>query len=955
MRIPAEARYVLVYSIEEYDLLGHILEPHIVQLTSAGNLSLQNQRIHINNADFYDKALDTTDYQAIALLSEITPEALTKKFSKTPRIRPKEFFAQKSAPELIEKFIRPYIEQKIAEVLTLIQDKPLYLKEGKHVTAVPIHWPKEPAEILFHLRRNDDDVHYFPSIRYLGQKIELNRTNAILLSLQPCYLVNSDQLYVFNPELDGNKIRPFLTKRFIRVPRENELKFLKTFIAPLFERHNLYAKGYEVETLKVNAIPVVKAGKLINGDFGLVLYFKYGNHTFPYHSKKHVSVTVEARGDTYALLRVRRSIEWEEQKMSVLLKLGGKQLNGSEFFIEGLSGEADMVNWIQSNRATLDAANFHVAHTFNSNYNLNSSNLELEFSQNGDWFDVYGKVNLCGFEISFQEVARFIKSGKREFPLPDGSIAVLPQTWFERLADLVDFSSTRNQIRISRLHRPILENAGLQIPDLQIDGDRVPEYPIPSGFNGTLRTYQKAGYDWLRFLDSNGLGGCLADDMGLGKTIQTLAFLQWVKDEYQSRSVQEETILRTSLLVVPTSLVHNWISEASRFTPGLRILNHTGQGRVQSIRYFGGYDLVVTTYGSLRNDIDWLKQFKFRLIALDEAQMIKNPESKIASVVAELQGALRITLTGTPVENSVRDLWSQMNFVNRGLLGTQRFFVRKFQQPIERNKEEGALLTLRKLIAPFVLRRTKKQVANDLPDKSEQIVYCEMSEEQAQLYEQVKSQYRNLILDLEEGKATQQVKFSILSGLTKLRLIANAPELHEEGKGLTSGKFELVSSNIETAVEEGHKLLIFSQFVKHLSLYKDFLDDKQLSYAYIDGSTPQKERQAQVDYFQDDTSCHVLLISLKAGGYGLNLTAADYVFLLDPWWNPAVENQAIDRTHRIGQSQKVFGYRFISSGSIEEKILALQEKKRSLSDALVQTDESIYKSLSIEDIKELLS
>jgi SNF2 family DNA or RNA helicase len=379
---------------------------------------------------------------------------------------------------------------------------------------------------------------------------------------------------------------------------------------------------------------------------------------------------------------------------------------------------------------------------------------------------------------------------------------------------------------------------------------------------------------------------------------------------------------------------------------------HTGTFRYKSPEVFANYDLVITTYGISRIDIDLLQSYFFDYIILDESQNIKNASSKSFQAVKQLKSRFKLILSGTPVENSVNDLWTQMSFINPGLLGTQQYFQNEFVAPIEKKKDEEKARKLQALIKPFVLRRTKEQVATELPPKIENLFYCKMSEEQANVYEQVRADYRSeLLRSLEDGSFPKK-QIQVLQGLIKLRQIANHPLMIDEEYEGDSGKFENVVYTLKNVLDGGHKVLIFSQFVRQLNIYRQYFDDENIPYAYLDGAT--QNRGDVVKQFQEDPKTRVFLISIKAGGVGLNLTEADYVFILDPWWNPAVEQQAIDRTHRIGQTKNVFIYKFITKDSVEEKILALQQRKLSVARALITTEESFIKSLSVEDIKEIL-
>jgi SNF2 family DNA or RNA helicase len=470
------------------------------------------------------------------------------------------------------------------------------------------------------------------------------------------------------------------------------------------------------------------------------------------------------------------------------------------------------------------------------------------------------------------------------------------------------------------------------------------DYPLPRNFMGSLRPYQKAGYNWLRFLNEYNFGGCLADDMGLGKTVQTLAMLA---------HEQEKSGGATSLLVMPTSLIYNWELEARKFTPELKILVYTGSQRIKDSSRFSKYDLVLTSYGITRLDVDILGSFFFNYIILDESQAIKNPDSIISKAVMQLVSKHRLILTGTPVENGTMDLWSQMNFVNTGLLGSRGSFKRQFLLPIEKKGDMDKTAKLHAMIKPFILRRLKSQVATDLPEKVINVKYSTMTDEQSKIYNEIKDYYREKIVSELSVPGMSRRSFTLLRGLTKLRQVANHPKLTDEGYIGDSGKLEDITHMIASTASEGHKVLIFSQFVKHLTIIREVLEREEICYAYLDGAT--KNRQAEVEAFQQKEEVKVFLISLKAGGVGLNLTKAEYVFLLDPWWNPAVEAQAIDRAHRIGQENKVIIYKFISKDTVEEKIMALQERKMALAGELVSSEESFIKSLNSEDITALLS
>jgi non-specific serine/threonine protein kinase len=442
-------------------------------------------------------------------------------------------------------------------------------------------------------------------------------------------------------------------------------------------------------------------------------------------------------------------------------------------------------------------------------------------------------------------------------------------------------------------------------------------------------------------------GGILADDMGLGKTIQALSFLYHLR--------QQNGKLK-ALVVCPTTLMYNWENEIKKFTPSLTYYIHHGGARTHDTLVDETIDIIITTYGTLRSDIKQFVDVEFDYIILDESQAIKNPASKVAKASTLLKAKNKLCLSGTPLQNNTFDIYAQMNFLNPGMLGSMEFFKQEFSVPIDKFGEKEQKEHLRKLLYPFILRRTKEQVAKDLPEKSEMILFCEMGKEQRDIYDAYRNDYRDKILGTVEEQGIQKSQLTILQGLMKLRQICDSPAIMKDEE-----KFPNVSVKLEELAREitenisDHKALVFSQFLGMLALIKAKLEELGVDYEYFDGSTSAPDREKAIRHFQNDDNCRVFLISLKAGGVGLNLTAADYVYIVDPWWNPAVEQQAIDRTHRIGQTKNIFAYRMICKDTVEDKILSLQEKKRLLAADLITDDTGFVKSLTREDIEYLFS
>jgi SNF2 family DNA or RNA helicase len=466
------------------------------------------------------------------------------------------------------------------------------------------------------------------------------------------------------------------------------------------------------------------------------------------------------------------------------------------------------------------------------------------------------------------------------------------------------------------------------------------------GFQGELRDYQKEGLGWMRFLEEFGLGGCLADDMGLGKTVQVLALLE------SRRQAQEDSKSATSMVVVPRSLIFNWIEEAARFAPKLQILDHTGMGRAKPGEHFAEFDMILTTYGTLRRDALEFKNIEFDYVILDEAQNIKNSKSVAAKAARLLRARHRLALSGTPFENHLGELWSLFEFLNPGMLGKSSNFG-DAPGPRTIDGPDDKLLVARAL-RPLILRRTKEQVAKDLPKKTEQLIHCDLDPAQRKLYDEVRDHYRGTLLNKVDQQGLGKSQMIVLEALLRLRQVACHPGLLDP-KRLedSSAKLDVLMPRIQEVVAEGHKALVFSQFTSFLAIVRKRVEAEGIPYDYLDGAT--RDRQECVEKFQNAEGGRLFLISLKAGGLGLNLTSAEYVFLLDPWWNPAVEAQAIDRTHRIGQQKPVFACRLIARGTVEEKVLELQESKRALVDAVLGEETSLLKNLTREDLEVLLS
>ena len=686
--------------------------------------------------------------------------------------------------------------------------------------------------------------------------------------------------------------------------------------------------------------------------------FRYGEKEVSICSKQQLYLT-DLSGESYLW---ERNVEEEEQMLSTFYKLYPhfEEQEGQTFFYiskrvfleEGWFLEA-FERWREMGYTILGFNEIKL-----NTYNQHKAKVSVNVSSGIDWFDTSIQLSYGNQDVSLKQLQKALKNKSKFIELNDGTHGLLPQEWIEKFAKYFrNGEVTKTGIRTSKVNfsfideiyeRDVLsQEVQLEIQllkDKLLNFKKIKDVSIPKELKATLRDYQKEGVNWLNFLDEFNFGGCLADDMGLGKTIQIIAFIL---------TQRKKTKQNTNLVVLPTSLIFNWQNELAKFAPSLKILTIYGSDRVKKNEDLGKYEVILTSYGTLLSDVYHLKDFVFNYIFLDESQAIKNPDSQRYKAVRMLQSRNKIVITGTPIENNTFDLYAQLSFACPGLLGTQTHFKEEFAIPIDKFKDFDRAKELQRKVNPFVLRRTKAQVATELPEKTEMVLYCEMGEEQQKVYDAYRAQMREYLNASKKKKESLDTMY-MLAALTKLRQICNSPALlNEEGYyGNDSAKIRVLLEEIEEKHSE-HKILVFSQFVGMLDLIKIELDKKKIKYAYLTGQS--KKREEIVEEFQDDDQIRVFLISLKAGGTGLNLTEADYVYLVDPWWNPAVENQAIDRCYRIGQDKHVVAVRLITPDTIEDKIVSLQSSKKEIAGDIIQTEESVLKKLSTEDLLGLLN
>jgi SNF2 family DNA or RNA helicase len=973
-------------ALTRHRVMGYIFQPVILYRVQGKEFFTVSDRISKANLAQYESMLGKDPGEIISVVDEYSDSQLLKAFSKK-KASVQDFFSTLS-PEYFSCHVRPYLEKRILRCIEILSgsDIPVYQKKQLNniYESDRIFITEEKATAVFNFQKTPEGLKYFLTIRYGSDEIKLTGKDVYVLTNAPCTIVLEKKIFSFD-DIDGKKLTPFFKKSFIAIKKDAERKYFETFVSNVIRHYAVHAQGFEIRDTILHPKPVLSLERNLEGKPILILRFEYDENTvYCANQNTDQKVTYTETDGEVVFHRLTRDYTLENHYISSLLKTGLTNRQSSVFIPLELHHKDepallyDLINWLNFNAEELQQLGFEIRQESSpSRYYLKSVQVKIDFNpQQADWFDLKAVVTLDKYEIPFARFRQHILDGRREYMLPDGRIIILPGEWFARFKDMLSFAATENDLlRLGRQHFPLLENSlkdGTQIYAGKLKkmfDSEYKEYVLPSGIQATLRDYQKKGYRWMLHLYFHAFGGCLSDDMGLGKTLQTITLIRQVIYQEQeksygpvtSRFAQQLTIFdampsrpgktRPSLVIVPTSLVHNWMNEISRFAPGIRTGYYGGPNRQNFRRYFESCDLIVSSYGIVRNDCNELADFSFLYVILDESQVIKNPHSKTYKAVIRLQADHRLVLTGTPIENSLIDLWAQMNFLNPGLLGTFDFFRNEFVIPIEKEDDPHQRQTLQTIIQPFILRRTKEEVAPELPEIMEQIVRCDMSENQSAFYESEKSKVRNLILDNIHTIGFEKSAVVILQSLTRLRQIASHPLLVDENYSADSGKYETILDNIDNVLAEGHKALVFSSFVKHLRLFTDHCDIRGIPYKLLTGET--RNRQEIVDAFQGDDTTRLFFISIKAGGFGLNLTAADYVFLLDPWWNPAVEEQAVSRAHRIGQKKNVFIYRFISKDTIEEKILKLQEKKSQLAEVFSGSN-STLKDITPEQILELL-
>lgn len=863
-------------------------------------------------------------------------------------------------PEETRHLINEYLHPKLKRILEEQDENPFvfFLSEKKrfiteHLSRIELC--PTPIKPCFFIRPVDRAFEVVCKVKIENDilDIEANEWNTPLLFLY------ENVIYGWERPEDILHIEKYLQQGALHVPANEWITFSEQYITGLTADYEVTFDKSLIKEVK-EQIPVIQIQLQEKGEYlSFVPVFMYRGYIAP--NNTHETITIPSDGN---ILIIHRQRDIERQFIEELEKLHTNFIRpeGSNTLI--LKGSEVLKNgWFFLFVETMKEKNisiFGFDTLKNFRFNASRPSTQIRISSGVDWFDAKVDITFGNQSVRISDIKKALADKKSFVSLSDGSLGILPEEWINKYSLLFKVGDGQNKhLRLSKYHFSIIDDLYEQrdeeelLVELEERFDRLRQFKeikkvdAPVHLEHTLRPYQITGFHWLNFLKDTGCGGILADDMGLGKTIQALTMLHHFRHDNGTMK---------AIVICPTTLLYNWESEIKKFTPTLTYFIHHGGQRSKSAEDLTPYEIIITTYGTLRSDIVILQKIKFDYVILDESQAIKNPNSKVAKAATLLGSKHKICMSGTPLQNNTLDVFAQMNFLNPGLLGSMDFFRNEFATPIDKFGEKEQKEHLRKLLFPFILRRTKEQVAKDLPEKTETILFCEMETEQRKIYDAFRNDYRDKIMGVINAEGINKSQLTILQGLMKLRQICDSPAILNEPEKYPnhSIKLEELTREITENISD-HKALVFSQFLGMLSLIKQKLKANNVEYEYFDGSTTVQERQRAIDNFQNNPHCRVFLISLKAGGVGLNLTAADYVYIVDPWWNPAVEQQAIDRTHRIGQTKNIFAYRMICKDTIEDKIIQLQEKKRSLAKDLIADDTGFVKRLTQEDVDYLFS
>ena len=863
-------------------------------------------------------------------------------------------------PEETKALITEYLHPKLKKVFEEQAANPYvfilpFTKTFRTANLVKIELSDDFISPVFKVIANYNHFEIVCMVKLHGELIPFsqNECNSSLLFMY------EGTLYLWKKPEDVLQAEKFIKDGNIQLSKTNWAEKMQKVILPLTKEYQVEFDKSLITEIK-DTTPDVKLMLQEKGDYLLFQpIFNYSGYETRLTDKATLTIP-----DGDKLLVIHRNTEAEQAfitRLDTLHTMFVNQVDSGSLALRG----ADVLrnNWFflfvdAMKEMKIPVFGFEALKNFR--FNTARPTTHIHVSSGLDWFDAKVEIEFGKERVGIADIKKAL-AGKQSFvQLGDGTLGILPDEWLKKYALLFKVGDGRSdKLRLSKYHMSVIDELYENRDETELsfaldekyerlkEFKNIPEIAAPAEVAHILRPYQLSGFQWLSYLNDVGWGGILADDMGLGKTVQALTMLDYYKTTNGGLK---------AIVVCPTTLIYNWQNEVKKFTPSLTYHIHHGSARSRNAEEMGKHNIIITTYGTLRSDIQLLLKIAFDYVILDESQAIKNPSSKVTKAASLLNAKNRVCMSGTPLQNNTFDIFAQMNFLNPGLLGSMEFFRNEFATPIDKFGEQEQKDHLRKLLFPFILRRTKEQVAKDLPEKTETILFCEMEKEQRKIYDAYRNSYRDKIMGTIDDQGIGKSQLTILQGLMKLRQICDSPAILNEEEKYPNHSIKLDELTREISENIGdHKALIFSQFLGMLALVKAKLTEQNIPFEYFDGSTSAPDREKAIQNFQNNDECRVFLISLKAGGVGLNLTAADYVYIVDPWWNPAVEQQAIDRTHRIGQTKNIFAYRMICIDTIEDKILQLQERKKILARELITDDNGFVKALSKADVEYLFS
>jgi SNF2 family DNA or RNA helicase len=948
-----------VVAFINHSKLGYVLESYIVEQ----NIDNQNFDIISNlnetNIDQYNEVLSESDKKIFLSINNTSIHSFNQRKFGLFNVDGKSILNYDN--KKIEKEIKPEIAESIVKTIEIIKKQPvrIFIKEaGKSFI-------NKFDELQLHTKIIEPNLSFYrktDSIEY-GLKLEniiLKDKLVTILTNDPCFFVTDNILYQVT--VDSKKITPFLTKDKIIIPKTSEIKWFEIFGLNTINKFEIETDGFEIVEKDNIATPILSIVKNIENKLAIDLQYKYENFLFSYYEKHKTKSELIIENDNIVIQKFNRDSDSENYYLEQLKTIGLIDNNKQLFTISDNCSKRELIDWLIENKEIIKTKKILINP---KDFSLDPYKVTSRVKESGNYFEIHINFQIGDENYPITKLKENFLRNIDDYTLKNTSKFIIPQEWFDLYTDILNFSNEMGDyLMLPKYYFNLLENLNTteEIKEKYqkaFESSSYQSIELPKHLNAMLRPYQEIGYKWLYNLNQYGFGACLADDMGLGKTIQVISLLLKLKEENSidtnfdfplADTLSKNGKKLTHLIVMPKSLIYNWQTEINKFAPKLKPLIYYGYNRHNQIQNFRQYDVIISTYGTVRADIEKLKKLKFEYVILDESQGIKNSSSARYRAIIKLNSNNRIIMTGTPIENSLADLWSQFNFLNPKLLGGYSKFEKLFQFPIEVLKSERHKNNLENIIKPFLLRRLKTVVAQDLPDKIEKTIMIQMNNEHQSFYEsrttELKSEIRNCI------REKQRIKSFIIQDLM---LTAIHPKLKDENYLGGSEKFEEIKIHIDKILtKKKSKVLLFSNFVKHLDIIEEYFKEKKLNYSKLIGALTSKEREKQIEKFNNNEDVKFFLISKKAGGIGLNLTSADYVFLLDPWWNPSVENQSIDRTHRIGQTKNVIVYKFITKDTIEEKIESIKLKKTELSESIIKTSDTNDSLFNPENLLELL-